>query len=272
MTQNELKEQLLLSELAYFRAGSEISRELSGEFIHLPEFTDLASGCVLHNVQLDIVQMDKVQLDNETSDLDAWLNDVETKFRSVGASECRFYLTESNERYDNTLIRHGYNKVLEAGLVCQISHAQVTKNTINGELIAILDNDSQQVKKSLYQKASIGPDGHNMKNGRYADLERKKNNEQYMTSYIYWLDDKPAGAVSLAINKNFARLKNLLVHPELRGCGIGKNMVYLLMKEALQQGAKWFGVYALKDSRAHKLYRTCGMHDLLMQIEWSKKL
>ncbi len=257
-----ISEALMRSEYDYFNAGSHNRKIFAGEMSVTPKFESLASGCVLHGIQLN----------NINEDLDSWLNNVEAEFRKVGALLCRFYFSHQSELHYKLLTDKGYEKVVEVGLVRSLDDSLKISNTTNGVLKPIHDDEGWLLKKNLYQKAKHGPDGHDMKDGAYADLEKLKCNAGYMTSYLYWKDNKPIGTVSLAIKDEFARLKNLLVDPDYRGQGIGSEIVLALMEEAKSLGSKTFGVYAVENMNSHKLYKNCGMIDILKQTEWTKEL
>lgn len=257
-----ISEALMRSEYDYFNAGSHNRKIFAGEMSVTPKFESLASGCVLHGIQLN----------NINEDLTRWLSNVEAEFRKLGASLCRFYFSRQLELHHKLLTNKGYEKVVEVGLARSLDDSLKSLNTPNGVLKPILDDEGWILKKELYQKAKHGPDGHDMKDGSYADLEKVKCDAGYMTSYLYWKDNKPIGAVSLAIKDEFSRLKNLLVDPDYRGQGIGSEIVVALMHEAKRLGAKLFGVYAVENMNSHKLYRSCGMQDVLRHTEWSKEL
>ncbi len=259
---NSTLQALINSEHDYFKAGSLNKRILAGELSSTTRFESLASGCVLHNIQQE----------NIPKNLKNWLDDVEYEFKVVGASLCRIYFSHQTESYYQLLIDRGYKKVVEVGLLISLEEALKSSTTFNNALKPIQNHEELVLKKALYQLAKQGPDGHNMRDGSFADFEKVKNDAGYMTSYLYWKDNQPVGAVSLAIKNEFARLKNLLVHPSYRGQGIGSEMVIDLMHEAKRLGAKTFGVYAAENMNSHRLYLGCGMQEVLRQTEWSKEL
>ncbi len=253
---------LMKSEYDYFHIGSENRSIFGGEISVVPEFEYLASGCVLHNVKLK----------NDDTDLLTWLNDIETEFKKIKAPLCRFYLHPEINVKTKIFNEKGYEEVIEVGLIRHIENSLNDLKTVQGHLKLIDDNNGWHIKKNLYKISGKGPDGHNMKNGAFADFEKIKCDASYMTSFLYWKDEEPIGTVSLAIKNGFARLKNLLVHPKYRGKGIGEEIVISLMHEAKKSKATTFGVFAVKNMNAHKLYRSCGMKDILEQTEWSKEL
>ena len=138
--------------------------------------------------------------------------------------------------------------------------------------MAVVNDDLWRRKKSLYCAAKTGPDGHDMQQGLFSELERLKCQHGYMTSFLFFHDRKLKGVVSLAIANGFARLKNLLVHPAFRRTGVARNIIVLLAREVIERGAHRLGVYAAANGPSHRLYVNAGMKVILRQEEWSKRL
>jgi len=258
---NSTQKALMKSEYDYFHSGSHNRKTFAGEISVTPNFELLASGCVLHNIRESDI----------SEDFESWLNAIEVEFRKIGTSLCRFYFSQQSEAQNKILMDRGYDKVTEIGLAVNLDSLK-SINSSKGELKPILDNGGWKLKKTLYKAAKLGPDGHNMKDGAFSDFEKVKCDAGYMISFLYWKDNKPIGAVSLAIKDEFSRLKNLLVHPDYRGQGIGSEIVMALTKEAKSLGSKTFGVYAVENMNSHKLYLGCGMKEVLRHTEWSKEL
>lgn len=250
------------SEYAYFAAGSKNRDIHAGTMSVTPKFESLASGCVLYNIQESSISICPEE----------WLNDVENEFRKVDARLCRFYLSQESHIDEKILLDSGYSKVTEVGLAVSLSDILNIPHDMTGQLKPIEDHSGWKDKKNLYQQTILGPDGHDMQNGSFSELEKIKCDTRYMVSYIYWRENLPVGAVSLSIQDNFARLKNLLVHPQYRNQGVGWEIVLHLMHEAKLKGAKNFGVYAVDNMHSYKLYLKCGMQEILRHVEWSKEL
>lgn len=252
---------LIRSEYNYFNAGSRNRRIMGGVMSITLKFESLASGCVLHNIQLEMINKNFV----------SWINNVEAEFRRIGVPLCRFYLHEQSAIQNKILLDRGFKKVTEVGLAVSLDSLKKVNNS-KGELKPIVDEKGWESKKVFYRVTKLGADGHDMKEGDYSDFEKVKCNAGYMTSFLYWKESKLIGAVSLSTKGKFSRLKNLLVHPEYRGQGIGSEIVMALMEEAKSLGSKIFGVYAVENTNAHKLYKSCGMRDVLQHTEWLKEL
>jgi len=117
-----------------------------------------------------------------------------------------------------------------------------------------------------------GPDGFDMAGDSYVRVSRLKVDAGYMSPYLAFLHDKAVGFVNLAFHANFARGKNLLVHPEHRNQGVGFSIVKAAMTLAQEQGAQYFGCYAIDEEPSVALYSSLGMVEVTRQYEWSKHL
>ncbi len=248
---------LLNSELDYFRAGSVCERTLQGELTIMPGFERIASGCVLHDIHAAQIR-----------DWNEWLHAVESVFRQAGAALCRCYIT------DTGLSRAlpDYTLGTEVGLVMTLAERPTVEQPPAISFQPIQSDAQLRLRKKLYQSDVKGPDGHDMQSGVWADLEQGKCEAGYMDSYLCYQQGELVGTVSLAMNKGFARLKNLFVSPECRGNGTARNIVLAAIALARVQGARSFGAYAVEHGSAHHLYRSCGMVDVLKQIELLKPL
>ncbi len=250
------------SELDYFRAGATSRFMLNGELCYLPGFQHIASSCVLHNVS----GMDPEQRPED------WLAMLSSEFELLGASCCRFYLT-GHQALRSSLPKHeAFKRVVEIGLLTDFTELDPFAAFAQGELVAIKDEETLDLKRTLYCESSLGPDGHDMQGGLFADFEWSKCHAGYMESFLYWHEGRVKGAVSLALKNNFARLKNLYVSPNYRAKGIAKQVVWLLMRKAIEKGAKAFGTYAIEHEKSHHLYSSCGLVKQLVQVEGSRRL
>lgn len=260
LSRQEKELALLASELDYFRAGSQAELLQGGELFCLAGFENLAGGCVLHNIVTGPPEPAAEQ----------WLDTVEARFEAIGADFYRLYFVRLDSIPDIVLTRRGYQPVLEKGLVCQLDPSKARRS--GSSLRPVADESAWHARRELYRLASTGPDGHDTRAGRFSELEKIKQQTGYMTSYLYHVDDFVVGAVSLAVKNGFARLKNLLVHPDYRGRGIGKQMVSQLKLEALEQGAVYLGAYAADRDAGFRTYLASGMREVTQQQGWTRLL
>ena len=249
------------SERRYFAAGSINKRILNGTFSIVPGYSSLPSACLMHAV-------DGRRL---PTDIGQWAQSLEEVFGKHGSRLCRLYVASEASPLQADLTASGYQSVKEVGLYTRLkSHQHI--HWPDARLRPIDQAHDWQRKAELYVEAQKGPDGHNMQGRAYAELERIKCEAGYMRSYLYWHEGQPVAAVSLAISARYARMKNVLVHPEHRGQGIGLRLVHALFAEAVRNGATELGAFAAEGGVGHKLYHRCGLRDITYQIEWTKPI
>lgn len=242
------------SESDYFSKGAVNENIEYGVLSKDEEFKTLPAGFVFHNVQ-------------ESKKID--LLKLEEIFKKEKSNFFRVYLPFSYEESLKNLDEK-IKKSYEIGLVKEIDFEEENFFS-NTYLEAVQNEDAWNKKRALYDLGSKAPDGHSLSNGSYCSFERKKCDVKYMKTYLYFVDKEAIGTVSISINEDFARLKNLYLIPSFRGKGYAKDMVLNVINQAKKDGAKYLGVYAIEDSKAHEVYKSCGMIDVLKQIELYKE-
>lgn len=269
---------LVKSEADYFRAGSKNTQLLGGTLSIAEGFESLAAGCVMHDVDGEPSFLSPGKSAQEIDRLiSRWLESLEDVFARKNAKFCRFYLPWWSAFEHDTVIRsRRFSRVIEVGLCRTLTNLNdFGRNLVGapkGVLMELKSKDDWQTKKQLYQSARLGPDGHDMLGGLFADFEQLKCDRGYMTSYLFWHEGRCKGAVSLAINGAFGRLKNLFIHPDFRNRGLGRQVVALVIDKAREAGMHSLGVYALENQDSHELYRFMGLTEVVRQVEWCKSL
>jgi ribosomal protein S18 acetylase RimI-like enzyme len=248
------------SESRYFETGADNVRVLGGTLSVMPGLARLPAGCVLHSLPTDAL----------TGQGAGRLRSVEARFRNVGSRLCRIYLPASTGHLNQFLLAAGYRPARELGMIGELTD---DRNAGHEEpnLVAVAGARGWRDKSTIYRAADCGPDGHDMQGDLYADMERAKCRAGYMRSYLYRVDDRPVATASLALRDGFARLKNVLVHPDYRNLGVGRDIVRALMGEARRLGAQRIGCF-VSSKAALTVYRECGMWDMCFHTEWSRPL
>lgn len=248
------------SESRYFAAAADNMPLLGGTLSLMPDLASLPAGCVLYDLDTDRIECAS----------SGWLRRLEETFRDSGSRLCRLYLPADASHLNETLLAEGYRPVRELGMVGDLCGPAGAAADTAG-LVAIDDERGWRDKTRMYCAGGAGPDGHDMAEGRFAELERSKCRAGYMRSYLYHRNGRPVATVSLALNDGFARLKNAFVHPAFRDRGVGQDMVRALMLEARRLGARRMGCFA-SSKTALRIYRECGLWDMCFQTEWSRPL
>jgi len=76
-------------------------------------------------------------------------------------------------------------------------------------------------------------------------------------------DDHPAGTVFVSCDGDTAMLHALVVHPEARRAGVGKNLTYGCAKWAMRQGATTLALMTPQANQAaRQLYESIGMTEV----------
>jgi ribosomal protein S18 acetylase RimI-like enzyme len=252
------------SESRYFEAAADNAPLLGGTFSVMPGFARLPAGCVLHGLGADAFTACGI----------GHLAAVEARFRQAGSRLCRLYLPAGTGHLNRALLSAGYRPVRELGMIAELSgdvDGGGDGETDDPGLVAVSSARDWREKGEICRAAIDGPDGHDMQDGRYAELEQAKCRAGYMRSYLYRLDGHPVATAALALHEGFARLKNVLVHPAHRSLGAGRNLVRALTAEARRLGARRLGCF-VSSRQALSVYRQCGMWDMCFHTEWSRVL
>lgn len=250
-----LGRRLCATDVAYFEAAAENSQCLGGVLSLTPGFPDLALACVLHSL-------------TNIDDIENWIQELETVVPATGSRWLRFYLQKVSDRQRAFFLKKDYRESVELGFVIRLgiqAFGGMELKVCHGEA------DWQQYTQ-LCVISDQSPDGFDMDDDSYVQVSRLKVDAGYMTPYLAVLHDRVVGFVNIQLQGDFARCKNLLVHPDHRNQGVGTTIVKTAMMTAREQGAQYFGCYAIVGEPSVYLYRGLGMVEVTRQYEWSKHL
>lgn len=254
----ELPEHKLIdSDRRYFRAGAENIDLLNGTFSKLPGLTSQPGGCVFHSIG---------RIDQP---FNIWLNELSEFFRENQAKLVRFYLHESDSEIDRELFENGFTQVCEVGF-----GREILNESIPSPNIEIIERTAEHLDlyHELIATSETSPDGHSMNPREYCLLEESKIRADYMTPYLAIENGKAIGAANLDLHHDFARVKNVLVNPKLRGKKIGTNLVRHIMGVAQRRGATQIAAFALEENQAAiGMYKACGFSEFCEQYEWTRR-
>lgn len=259
------------SDARYFQAAAETIEVMDGKLSWMQDLSSQAGGCVFHSVtKLPDPSQDACKL---------WLTELEQLFVQRDVPLCRFYLQEEFPEHAAWFESLGYKQVPELGLFAELDKQGVDIDSSDNDF-ALIETDLIETRpehwdlyKALLETADATPDGHRMQADDYAALERAKAESGYMQAYIHIVEGEALAVGNLDCINGMARVKNVLVHPQQRGKGIGKKVVAALMDIGRQQGAKQAGAYALEENQsAVAMYHSLGFKDVYFQYEWTRSL
>ena len=246
------------SDRHYFAAGADNTPTLGGVLSVIPALSSQAGACVFHSVE------------PTQAVTDDWLSALARAFVAAGARRVRVYLQHTNADTRACLTRAGYRCVEEIGLA-----GRLAAGTDNARALTVhaLTADDNRLYLNLLRAAAHTPDGHPMEHDAFAALEQTKVCAGYMQPYVHVRDGEAIALASLHQHNGFARIKNVLVHPQHRGKGIGVSLVTALVARAVEQGATCGCAFALADnSAARRMYHAQGFRPVYGQEEWVKPL
>ena len=248
---------LIDSDRRYFCAGAENTDLLHGTFSKLAGLTTEPGGCVFHSIQ------------RLATPLSGWLNELSDFFRKNRAHLIRFYLHESDSEIESELLANNFNRV------CEVGFGRNLPDDYSCSQVNVIERTAKhdQLYQDLIRTSETSPDGHSMNPREYCLLEEAKIRAGYMTPYLAFENGKAIGAANLDLSDDFARIKNVLVAPKLRGRRIGTNLVRHIMGVAQQRGATQIAAFALEDNQAAiGMYKACGFTEFCEQFEWTRKV
>lgn len=242
---------MLASDIAYFKAAANNEQCAGGVLSQIAGFPDLPLATVLHSV-------------SRIDEAEQWIAEVEAAFAALDVHWVRFYLQSASAIQRQLLQVCHYQESLELGLVARLEEVERTRL----ELRHCCSEEQWQQYNHLCVISGTGPDGHDMSGDSYARVSRLKVEAGYMMPFLAVLDGNTAGFVNLSVNGDFARCKNVLVHPDYRGRGVGRQLVLAAMGESRRLGARYFGCFALAGGPSVNLYKSLGMEEVTRQLEW----
>lgn len=258
--QQHFRQRLWDSDIRYFQAAAQNIDMLGGQLSFMEGLSSQAGACVFHSIG--------TLPSHEVS----WLQALETNFVQRGVRRSRLYLQENRPEDEAFLKLNGYRPIIELGMAGPATSEKLETGLEPLELQPVREA-LWPLHRHLLSSCDSAPDGHRMQADDYATLERRKVEAGYMQLFLYLEDGKAQAIASLDIKQDFARTKNLLIHPARRGEGLGKSVVASLMAIARQQGASAMGAYALSENKAaYEMYRSAGMEKVYQQYEWVKLL
>lgn len=244
---------LIASDVRYFELGARIESISGARLAWMPGLTDVMAGCVVLGAE--------VWRDRSTAD--SALVAVERRVAGLGGARVRLYLEPSETALAEALVERGYTSREETGFILEGPlevAALVSLHRIGTEA-------GWEIKRALHRESPDGVDGHPTAPERWVELERQKAGSGVFTPWLIQVEDRVAGTAGTIERGPLLRLKNLLVHRDLRRRGAATAAVAAFGAMA-QKSGRTLGLFAVKDSPSASVYRGCRMTPVTRWVEW----
>ena len=252
-------EELLESDRRYFESAASVE-DLSGATLtRMPGLRSLPAACVVHRITSSA----------RNCSLRTWLDRLEARVASLGYSRMRIYLQDDPPALKALLRQRGYDSTSEIGFLKEPPQ-RLPSGACSFEPVS--SAREWAAKLQLHQACPMGPDGYPAPAEAWVDLEYRKTEAGYMEPFLARHDGRVCGTVSVAPATNLLRLKNIVVHPDFRGDGVGTQLVHHVLREARARGYPVVGVFGVEGSPGAALYRSCGFEAVTTQVEWQRDL
>jgi GNAT superfamily N-acetyltransferase len=255
VTAQSLFERAAATDVAYFEMGAEVEQIPGAVLAWMPGLTGLAAGAVVQRV------------DGEAAARmgSGWVSEIEGALGRIGAPLARVYLDEYSPA-GPLLLQAGYAMRPEIVFAHQIEAAPGEV-----ELLGLDKGEAWERKERLHEEADRAPDGHPSSAADWVELERRKAADG-LENYLAMLGGEVVGAVGAIRGESILRLKNILIHPDHRRRGLGREMLNSLAALGRESGILEQAVFAVRGNAGERLYRACGMRPVGEVVEWSRPL
>lgn len=247
---------LLASDRRYFAAGAEARPTPIGRLYWLAGLSHLPAGCVAFAGP---------ETAHDPRQLRRGLDELRYATEEVGGGHVRIYTYEEHAALRGVLIDAGFRGRDELAM---LSTALDSAPEPTVTLVAVTDEAGWRVKLNMTKACAAAPDGHEMDPDAWCEMERCRCEGGAMRCYMIHRGGVIVGAVASMDMGELLRLKNLLVHPDHRGSGLGAAATIALMHEARRLGKSALGCFALDGGAGERTYRNAGMTPVARQTEW----
>lgn len=244
---------LIASDVRYFELGARIESICGARLAWMPGLSDVMAGCV-------VLGADGWR---DRSTAVSALVAVEERVAALGGTRVRLYLEPSETALVEDLVDRGYTSREETGFILEgpLEVAALVS------LHRIVTEAGWDLKLALHRESPDGIDGHPTAPERWVELERRKAGSGELTPWLIHVGDRVAGAAGTIERGPLLRLKNLLVHRDLRRGGLATAAVAAFGAMA-QTNGRTLGLFAVAGSPGVSVYRGCRMTPVTRWVEW----
>lgn len=258
-TDRRCAQTLIESDRRYFEMAAEVEQLSIGQLAWMPGMTSLAASSVVHRIDFDTVP----------AVTESWVDQMEHALAERSIPLARIYLDDCPAEVHSMLDRRGYERRCEIGFLSRPGPVAPPENM---RLCPVRSEDDWRRKHMIHAEAMEGPDGYTNRADLWVEMERRKCATGQMQSYLVRRDDEVVATVGAIRCEGLVRLKNIVVAPKCRQCGIGVATVWLLWQLADASYGCRLGVFGVEGGGGSRLYRRAGLHQITCQHEWSRLL
>lgn len=240
----------------YFELGAELQLLPGATLAWMTGLATSPAGAVVHRVDPDTIA-------EQGSD---WIAQVERPLAAAGAGLARIYLDGPHAGAGKVLQCAGYAPRDELVFV----GSQI--DPPSGMTLRRVESDGDWRRKlEFHELAQATPDGHRNNAAQWVELERRKC-AAGMVAYLAEVGGRVVGAVGAVEGEQLLRIKNLVVHPSHRGCGLGRAMLGAMAGIGRAKCMAHHCTMAVKGDDGERFYHAIGMEMIGLQVEWSKPI
>ena len=247
----------LESDARYFELAAEKTRLSGADLAWMPALKYMYSASTAQRV-------------DPAANPDVLLPELEAAVTRLGLPSSRLYVNVASPRWVDRLLQHGYEKRIEGVLAADAVVRKAWPRVSSLSLTPLIGDRDWVSRRELFGLKGHAPDGHSVDADDYIKMEQLK---AAAGGIKFYLARETSGNVvaSYAVmrEQQVLRLKNLIVHPELRGRGMGSQVIYRVGMEADEQDV--LVAYAVQQPNHPSLYERCGFHLLCEVFEWVKR-
>ncbi|HMP88888.1 MAG TPA: GNAT family N-acetyltransferase [Kiritimatiellia bacterium] len=207
----------LESDAVYFEMAARKIHLPGCEFVWMPELEELTSASTAMRVDM-------------TADPCLLVRELEACVIKLGLPRFRIYLDKVSPEWSRVLTESGYKmrtERVQAATGAEIRSANPAN--VELELLEVVTLSDWSAREELFGLEQQAPDGHVVNARLYIEMEKRKRQSGAISFYL--ARGKAGGVVaSYGIMKynGVVRLKNFIVHPDLRGKGVGSQVLTAL--------------------------------------------
>lgn len=226
----------------------------------MPKQKSLAAGCVVHRIVPSTLP----------ASIDEWLRRIEARLDEMGYFRARLYLQSEDPTLAAVLNKQGYVSSREIGFLKAPPFGPSPSTEYSFDTVS--SEEDWKAKLQLHQACTLGPDRYPCNGDAWVQMERRKAEAGYMVPFLARLEGVACGTVSIAASDHLLRLKNIVVHPDFRGMGIGTQLVRHVLRETRKRSKRAVGVFGVEGSAGASLYESHKFSAATTQVEWTKEL